>query len=105
MNDIAAGQKRLRNGTILQRARQYSRSMTPSASRLGTPKARRQGTEDTLTRMEHVLSCTPSDPKAPVSPAMSDTGNQARYLESHGSKGLKAATSRTDHKIYEIYEI
>lgn len=81
LNDLCQGQKRLRNGTILQRARQYSRSMTPSVSRMGTPKAKRQGSEDTMLRMQSSKSdkLTPLSPGSVqvVSPTMSEAaGNQ-----------------------------
>lgn len=67
LNDLVQGQKRLRNGTILQRARQYSRSMTPSVSRMGTPKARRQGSEESMLRLQSSKSGN-LDKLGPLSP-------------------------------------
>jgi len=85
LNDLCQGQKRLRNGTVLQRARQYSRSMTPSVSRMGTPKAKRQGSEDTMLRMQSFKSdkLTPLSPGSVqvVSPTMSEAAGFNQLLD------------------------
>lgn len=85
LNDLCQGQKRLRNGTVLQRARQYSRSMTPSVSRMGTPKAKRQGSEDTMLRMQSSKSdkLTPLSPGSVqvVSPTMSEAAGCNQLLD------------------------
>lgn len=85
LNDLCQGQKRLRNGTVLQRARQYSRSMTPSVSRMGTPKAKRQGSEDTMLRMQSSKSdkLTPLSPGSVqvVSPTMSEAAGFNQLLD------------------------
>lgn len=98
LNDLCQGQKRLRNGTVLQRARQYSRSMTPSVSRMGTPKAKRQGSEDTMLRMQSSKSdkLTPLSPGSVqvVSPTMSEAAGFNQLLTRDLRSEMRTVSSR-----------